>query len=49
MIPFKDRKPENFYAFTEFLVKKLRPEGTGLPHEMLNMSDLDTYSPCAHH
>ncbi len=45
IIPFKDKKLEMFYAFTGFLVKKLPSEGTDLPHEVLNMSDLDNYKP----
>lgn len=45
IIPFKDKKLEKFYAFTGFLVKKLPSEGTGLPHEVLNMSDLESYKP----
>ena len=45
VITFKDKKLEKFYAFAGFLVKKLHPEGTGLPHEVLNMSDLDNYKP----
>lgn len=45
IIPFKDKNLEKFYAFAGFLVKKLPSEGTGLPHEVLNMSDLDNYKP----
>ena len=45
VIPFKDKKLEMFYVFAGFLVKKLPSEGTGLPHEVLNMADLDTYKP----
>ena len=45
IIPFKDKKLEKFHAFAGFLVRKLPSEGTGLPHEVLNMSDLDNYKP----
>ncbi|MCC5805686.1 MAG: type I restriction endonuclease subunit R [Opitutales bacterium] len=45
IVPFKDPALEKFYAFAGFLVKKLPAEGPGLPHEVLNMSDLDNYKP----
>ena len=45
IIPFKDKGLEKFYAFAGFLVKKLPAESEGLPHEVLNMSDLDNYRP----
>ena len=45
IIPFKDKDLEKFYAFAGFLVKKLPAEGASLPHEVLNMSDLDNYKP----
>jgi type I restriction enzyme R subunit len=45
IITFQDPKLEQFFAFSDFLVKKLPPEQGELPYDILSKVDLDLFKP----
>ena len=45
IITFQDPKLEQFFAFGDFLVKKLPPEQGELPYDILSKVDLDLFKP----
>jgi len=45
IITFQDPKLEQFFAFGDFLVKKLPPEPGELPYDILSKVDLDLFKP----